>query len=99
MNTVLKIAAASLAILGSVPAVAQSYYTAKPAAELKKASLVTRSTLWKCADGVCAANKAGERDSVLCELVVQRVGKLESFSAGGAAFAPEALDKCNARAR
>ena len=92
--------AAILAVAGTTPAVAQAgYYTATPKAELTKTSLVTRSTMWKCAAGTCTAPRAGERDAVLCELVVQRVGALSSFTVAGTAFGDEALAKCNARAK
>ena len=94
------LAAAALAVFAATPALAQGpYYSATPSGELKKASLVTRNTLWKCNDGTCVANKSGDRPSVMCELVVQRVGALQSFSAGGTAFDADALAKCNARAR
>lgn len=87
--------------LFATPALAQggAYYSAKPAAEPAKSSLVTRNTVWKCADGTCVAGKGGERDAIMCELVVQRTGTLVSFSAGGTAFGEDALAKCNARAR
>ena len=91
--------ATAFAILGAVPAVAQiGYYAATPAEKLTKTSLVTRSTLWKCADGTCVASKGGDRDAVVCQLVAQRVGTLTAFTANGAAFDPDALAKCNARA-
>ncbi|MHA6724182.1 CC_3452 family protein [Sphingomonas sp. RS2018] len=93
------LALAAFALTAAMPAAAQSYYSAKPAAAPAKPTLVTRSTLWKCAEGLCSAPRSGERDAVLCELVVQRVGAVESFTAGGAAFTPEALTKCNARAK
>lgn len=100
MKIVATLAAAAFALTGAVPALAQaSYYSATPKAEFTKSSVVTRSTMWKCAAGTCTAPRAGERDAVLCELVVQRVGALASFSAGGTAFGDEALTKCNARAR
>ncbi len=99
MKVLVSLAAAALTMLGSVPAVAQGgYYTAKPTAAPSKASIITRSTLWKCADGLCSAKKSTDRDAIMCELVVQRVGTLESFTANGAAFGNEALAKCNARA-
>lgn len=101
MKVLASIAAASVAILGSVPAVAQGggYYTATPKGEVTKTNLVTRSALWKCANGVCAAPKVAERDTVLCELMVQRVGALNAFTVGGTAFGDDALAKCNARAK
>ncbi|MBN2971280.1 hypothetical protein JW805_04535 [Roseomonas aeriglobus] len=100
MKTVAALAAALVAVTSAAPAIAQAgYYSATPKAEFGKASVVTRSTMWKCAGGTCTAPRAGERDAVLCELVVQRVGALSSFSAGGTPFGEDALAKCNARAR
>lgn len=95
------IAAAALSAVGAVPAIAQggAYYTATAKGEVTRASVITRGTLWKCAGGVCTAKKAGERDGVLCELVVQRVGELSSFTVAGTPLGEDALAKCNARAR
>lgn len=74
-------------------------YSATPVAAPTKASLVTRSTLWKCADGVCTAAQATSRDAIVCELVAKEVGALSSFTAKGQAFDADALAKCNAKAR
>lgn len=100
MNRFTPIAAAALALLGAVPAVAQggAFFTATPSEAPKKASVITRSTLWKCTDGVCSAKKSADRPQVMCELVVQRVGTLTAFTAGGEAFDADQLAKCNARA-
>jgi hypothetical protein len=100
MTRLISIAAAAAALLGAVPAVAQgAYYVAKPAAELKKASIVTRNTVWKCNDGVCLAPKATDRAAIMCELVARETGKLEFFTVGGAQLDEAALGKCNARAK
>jgi len=100
MKLLVSFAAAAFAALSPTPALAQGggYYTAKPATAPTRSSVITRNTVWKCADGACSARKGSDRDSILCELVVQRVGTLESFTAGGAAFSQDALAKCNARA-
>jgi hypothetical protein len=100
MTRLISAAAAAFALLGAVPALAQgAYYVAKPAAGFDKASLVTRNTVWKCADGVCLAQKAADRPAIMCELVARNVGKLEQFAVAGAQFDAAALDKCNARAK
>ena len=94
------IAAATLTLLGAMPALAQGgYYQATPKAEVAKTSFITRSALWKCADGVCTAGKVSERDAVLCEVVARKVGALSAFSAGGTAYSEESLAKCNAKAK
>ena len=74
------------------------YYTATPVEAPSKNSLITRDTVWKFRDGAFNASKAPEREQVLCQLVVQRVGKLSSFTVGGQALDAESLAKCNAKA-
>ncbi len=97
-------AAAAAATLALVPAagIAQGgpvgYYAATPVSAPAKTSLVTRSTLWKCADGTCTAAKANARDGIVCELVAREVGKLSAFRANGAEFDAASLEKCNAKA-
>lgn len=78
---------------------ASEYYRAMPVAQPRKASVITRGTLWKCADGVCSAPRAGSRDAVVCELAVQRLGALSEFHVNGAAFDATQLERCNARAK
>ena len=93
--------AASLMLVAAVPAAAQggAYYSATAAGKLKKASFVTRSTIWKCDDTVCVANKAPDRDVTVCAMAAQRAGELSAFTANGTAFDAEALAKCNASAK
>jgi uncharacterized low-complexity protein len=95
------VAAASLMIAGTAPAQAQSgaYYSATAASPVKKTSVVTRSTIWKCSEATCTAGKAAERDATLCTMVAQRVGELSAFTVNGTAFTGEALEKCNAAAK
>lgn len=94
-------AAASLMLFAAMPASAQgtAYYSATATGQLKKASLVTRNTIWKCTDTVCTAGKAPDRDATVCAMVAQRVGPLAAFTANGAAFTGEALEKCNGGAK
>ena len=99
------VAAAAAATLALTPAAgyaqgaARGYYAAIPASAPAKTSLVTRSTIWKCGDGVCVAAKANARDNIVCELVAREVGTLTSFRANGADFDAAALAKCNTKAR
>jgi len=86
-------------IAGQAQAPAGGYYTAIPVAKPTKTSLITHSTVWKWNDSAFVANKAPERGSIVCELIVQRVGALSAFTAGGQAFDADALAKCNARAK
>lgn len=98
--TVAAVAAATLSLApASIAQTARGYYAATPAVAPEKTSLVTRNTLWKCADGVCTAAQATSRDAIVCELVAKEVGALSSFTAKGQAFDAEALAKCNAKAR
>ncbi|MGL4312352.1 MAG: CC_3452 family protein [Sphingomonas sp.] len=75
------------------------YYAATPATVPAKTTVITDGTLWKCANGVCVANKAPQRDLIVCQLVAQNVGQLTAFTANGTAMTAEALAKCNAHAR
>ena len=99
----LSVAAVAAATLALTPAAAQTnsrgYYAATPATAPDKATLVTRTTVWKCGEGVCTAAKATSRDAIMCELVAGEVGKLTAFRANGQDFDAAALEKCNARAR
>ncbi len=99
-------AAAALAsaatLFGAAAATAQQpgyYYVATPAGEAGKPSFVARETVWNWQNGAYVARRGGDRDAVQCELVARRAGKLASFTAGGAAFDADALDRCNAKAR
>lgn len=101
MTRFLSAAAATASLmLAAAPVAAQSsgYYSATATGALKKTSVVTRNTIWKCKDSVCTAAKAPDRDSTMCVMVAQRVGQLSAFTVNGTAFTSEALDKCNAAA-
>ena len=75
------------------------FYTATPATAPTQTSYVTRDTIWSCTGGTCVANKAADRPEFMCARVVKVVGKLDAFSAGGAALDADALAKCNAKAK
>ncbi len=105
MTRFFAVAAAAAATFALAPAagIAQGapggYYAATPVTAPAKASLVTRSTIWKCGNGTCTAAKANARDPIMCELLAREVGKLSAFRANGSDFDAAALDKCNAKAR
>ena len=105
MNRFLAVAAAAAATLALTPTAGfaqggtRGYYAATPAAAPSKTSMITRSTVWKCGEGVCVANKADARDTIVCELVAREVGTLTAFRANGAEFDADKLAKCNAKAR
>jgi hypothetical protein len=102
-----RFASIAAALIGSVmlfapvagQAQAGGYYVATPVAQPTKTSLVTHTTVWKWNESAFVAGKAPERENVVCELIAQRVGKLNAFTAGGQAFDADALAKCNARAK
>ena len=104
MTRFLTVAAAAAAALALAPTAgmaqtARGYYAATPATAPAKASLVTRSTVWKCTGGTCTAAKATSRDAIVCELVAREVGQLTTFRANGTEFDADALAKCNTKAR
>ena len=104
MTRFLTVAAAAATTLALTPATgfaqtARGYYSAVPVTAPAQSTLVARSTVWKCGEGVCTASKANSRDAVMCELVAGEVGQLSAFRANGAEFDAAALAKCNARAR
>lgn len=103
MNRFLSFAAAlatSVMLLGAT-AQAQTapYYSATPVAAPSKASVITAGSLWKCADGVCSARESTQRDIIMCQMVVQRIGTLSAFAVKGIAFDEATLAKCNSNAR
>ncbi|MBA4047409.1 MAG: hypothetical protein C0476_02570 [Sphingomonas sp.] len=101
MTRLFPIAALAASFMAIVPATAQTsgYYAATPATAPTKNTLITAGTLWKCADGVCGAAKSTQRDVIMCQMVAQRIGKLNAFTVAGAAFDEATLAKCNTVAR
>ncbi len=102
MNRILA-AAASIAVstllLSATAASAEGtgYYSAVPAAQPTKMSFISHGTVWKFRDGsFVTSDRQTYRDVVVCQLVAQRAGKLNSFSVKGAALEAADLDKCNA---
>ena len=91
----------SAALLSPVAATAADgpYYAATPVAAPAKPMLITSGTVWKWNTTAFTANKATQRDAIMCEMVAKSTGKLASFTAGGQAFDAPALEKCNARAK
>ncbi len=93
-------ALAATALLSPVAAIAQSgaYYSAEPVNAPTKPSVITSGTLWKCAGNTCTAPKSTQRDAIMCQLVVQRLGALKSFTVNGQAVDGGTLKACNERA-
>lgn len=103
MPRLFAVAASAAAMLALVPSASaqngRRYYSAVPATAPAKASLITRSTVWKCVAGSCTAARSDARDTIMCELVARQVGQLTAFRADGIDFGADALAKCNAKAR
>ena len=75
------------------------YYNATLAAAPSKASFITSGTLWKCGDSACVANKATQRDLIMCQMVAQRAGQLTAFAVAGTPVDADTLAKCNKAAK
>jgi hypothetical protein len=75
-------------------------YKLVPATAVTKAkSVVVGETLWRCAPAGCVAGESGSRPAIVCAQAARKVGKIESFTANGAAFTADELAKCNEKAR
>jgi hypothetical protein len=86
--------------VGAPPAFAAApHYKAEPAAPPAAEKLIVRETVWNCGPAACVARQGNSRPAVECGALARQLGTLRSFAAGGRTFAPEALEKCNARAR
>jgi uncharacterized membrane protein len=96
--------AAFVVTLPFVPSVARAaeatpYYAATPVAAPAKTMLITNGTVWKWTDTAFTANKAPQREGIVCEMIAQRAGKLSAFAVAGQPLDADALAKCNARAK
>ncbi|MBX9880744.1 MAG: hypothetical protein K2X73_02095 [Sphingomonas sp.] len=100
MTRLLSVAAAVAGLMIAPAAFAQggTYYNAVPVAAPAKNSVITSGTLWKCTGPACSAPKSTQRDAIMCQLVVQRIGALKSFSVNGQPFGAAELAECNSRA-
>ena len=102
MIRLVSLAAVAAAFVSPVALHAQqpaTYYAATPATAPTEASYVTRNTIWSCNGGVCTAQKAADRPQFVCERIAKSVGKLDAFSVAGEALDPQALAKCNDKAK
>jgi len=93
---ILKMALAAAA-LTTTPAMAAQYH-AQPVATPAAAKFALRGAVWNCDGSGCSAARADGRPEVVCASLARKVGTLRSFSIGGAALAPDVLEKCNDRA-
>jgi hypothetical protein len=91
--------AASLLLAAPALAAAGPHFQAEPAARPAESRLALRDTLWRCGDDGCAAAESSSRPAIVCAVLAREIGTLRSFSVRGEALSPDALDRCNARAR
>lgn len=56
---------------------------------------IASGMVWKCTANVCTAEQATSRPAIVCARLARKVGPVESFTAGGKAFEPEELARCN----
>lgn len=89
----------SLAMLSTPALAAAPAYHADPLVKPAEDRVLARGSVWRCGDDGCVTSGATSRAAVMCTLLVREVGALRSFSADGRAFAAEALQSCNERAR
>lgn len=61
--------------------------------------IIARDISWACGADACQGATQESRPAVLCQGLVKRVGKLDSFVVDGRAFSDADLAKCNASAK
>lgn len=91
--------AAALALPFAAAAQPNRGYSAVPATAPAAATILTRSTLWKCTADRCATPRTEGSHLAMCQLAAAQLGPLTAFTANGTAFAPDQLARCNGRAK
>lgn len=86
------------AVVGLAAPAAAATYSAKPATSAQ-GRIIVRDISWACGSDACQGATQESRPSVLCEGLVKRVGKVDSFVVDGRAFSDAELAKCNASAK
>jgi hypothetical protein len=79
------------------PAVA-STYSARPVAPVSQ-RIIARDIVWACGPAACQGSTEESRPAVLCEGLVKKAGRVDSFLVDGRAFTSAELDKCNSAAK
>ncbi len=91
---------AALIVGPTTPAFANTTgYQLVPEAAAPTDTVVVRDVLWKCAGGACTAKPASSRPEIVCASAARKIGRISAFSANGAPFAADQLEKCNAKAK
>ena len=88
-----------LSVLATVatPAAAANY-SAKLATPTS-GRIIARDISWACGSDACQGATQESRPAVICQGLVKRVGKVDSFLVDGRAFNDAELAKCNASAK
>lgn len=89
--------ALSALALAAAPAAAANY-TAKLTAPTS-ARFIARDIVWNCGPAACQGATEESRPAVLCQSLVKRAGRIDSFLVDGRAFSLAELDRCNASAK
>ena len=84
---------------GTAFAAPNPQYRAEPAAAPAAALVIVKDVAWKCGAAGCVARQGNSRPAIDCSALAHEIGTLRSFTVGGRAIEPAALEKCNARAR
>ena len=92
--------AAFIAAVGFLAAPAFSAtYTAKPVAAPAAAKIIGKDISWARDGGGYRGSTEASRPLILCQDLAKRAGRLESFTANGAALPADQLAKCNTAAK
>jgi hypothetical protein len=83
--------------LAASPAMA-STYLAKPAASAES-RIIAPDIVWSCGPAACQGATQESRPTVLCQGLVKRAGRVESFVVDGRAFTAAELERCNSAAK
>ncbi|HEX8480624.1 MAG TPA: hypothetical protein VF650_01835 [Allosphingosinicella sp.] len=84
---------------GTAFAAPGAHYRAEAATPPAASRLIVKQILWKCGAAGCVAPRGNSRPAIDCSALAREIGTLRSFSVDGRQIGPEALEKCNARAR
>ena len=84
-------------VLATAPTAAANYSATltKPAT----GRFITRDISWNCGPAACQGATEESRPTVLCQSLVKRAGRVETFLVDGRAFSSSELDRCNASAK
>ena len=85
------------ALLAAAPVFASTYSATLITPTSQR--IIARDIVWTCGADACQGATEESRPAVICQSLARRAGKVGAFIAGGRAFTPAELDKCNAAAK